>query len=87
MFTPKDIYDMAKVERKGNSVHVRMDDDTLLVFPMGTLTVVADDNSDMINFKLLASRKIVAQIDYQEIEGITASSPKDALFQLTAVIS
>ena len=53
------------------------------VFPVNTIMLIANDNSDVINARLRASRKNVLTFNWTEITNISASSSIEMLEQIS----
>ena len=53
------------------------------VYPINTIMLIANDNSDVINVRLRASRKNVLTFNWTEITNISASSSIEMLEQIS----
>lgn len=56
---------------------IKFMDDDIVVFPTNSILLIANDDSDIINVRLKASRKNVLTFEYQKVTNIQATSAKD----------
>ena len=56
------------------------------VFPVNTIMLIANDNSDVINVRLRASRKNVLTFNWNDVTNIQASSANEML-ELISLLS
>ena len=61
------IFNMTIIANKPNCVKLDFGDGTYSVHPKGSLLVVADTDSEMINFKLSASRKTIYSVKNSDL--------------------
>ena len=54
-------------------------DDIKYVYPINTIMLIANDNSDVINVRLRASRKNVLTFNWNDVTNIQASSANEML--------
>lgn len=54
-------------------------DDIKYVYPINTIMLIANDNSDFINVRLRASRKNVLTFNWNDVTNIQASSANEML--------
>lgn len=68
---------MATITRTNNGVKVEDNNSHIYVFPFNTIILTANENSDMVNIKLLGDRKTLLSINYKTITYPTANSSED----------
>ena len=70
------------IDKINNSI-IFNKDDIKYVYPINTIMLIANDNSDVINVRLRASRKNVLTFSYKDVENLSASSANDMLEQIS----
>ena len=70
------------IDKINNSV-VFDKDGIKYVYPINTIMLIANDNSDVINVRLRASRKNVLTFNWNEVTNIQASSALEMLEQIS----
>lgn len=53
------------------------------IYPINTILLISNDNDNIINVRLKASRKNVLTFSYKDIENLSASSANDMLEQIS----
>lgn len=66
------------IDKFNNSI-VFDKDDIKYVYPINTIMLIANDNSDVINVRLRASRKNVLTFNWNDVTNIQASSANEML--------
>lgn len=62
---------------KENGAVLFRTDNAYYSFPTDTIVLISNDESDVINVRLLGSRKNVLTFEYQKVTNITAQSAAD----------
>lgn len=70
------------IDKINNSI-VFNKDDIKYVYPINTIMLIANYNSDVINVRLRASRKNVLTFNWNDVTNIQASSANDMLEQIS----
>lgn len=68
---------MATITKTANGVKVEDNNNHIYLFPFNTIMLTANENSDMVNIKLLGDRKTLLSINYKTITYPTANSSED----------
>lgn len=66
------------IDKINNSI-IFNKDDIKYVYPINTIMLIANDNSDFINVRLRASRKNVLTFNWNDVTNIQASSANEML--------
>ena len=66
------------IDKINNSI-IFNKDDIKYVYPINTIMLIANDNSDVINVRLRASRKNVLTFNWNDVTNIQASSANEML--------
>ena len=66
------------IDKINNSI-IFNKDDIKYVYPINTIRLIANDNSDFINVRLRASRKNVLTFNWNDVTNIQASSANEML--------
>lgn len=66
------------IDKINNSI-IFNKDDIKYVYPINTIMLIANDNSDVINVRLRASRKNVLIFNWNDVTNIQASSANEML--------
>ena len=53
------------------------------IYPINTILLISNDNDNIINVRLKASRKNVLTFSYKDVENLSASSANDMLEQIS----
>lgn len=62
---------------KENGAVLFRTDDAYYSFPLDTIVLISNELSDVINVRLLGSRKNILTFEYQKVTNITAQSAAD----------
>lgn len=73
------------IDKINNSI-IFNKDDIKYVYPINTIMLIANDNSDVINVRLRASRKNVLTFNWNDVTNIQASSANEML-ELISLLS
>lgn len=65
---------MATIKRLGNGVVLEDNEGNTYNFPLNTIILAADDDSDMVNIKLKSYRRTIKSINYKTFTDISATS-------------
>ena len=66
------------IDKINNSI-IFNKDDIKYVYPINTIMLIANDNSDVINVRLRASRKNVLTFNWNDVTNIQANSANEML--------
>ena len=75
-----------EIIRKGNCVQFTHDGKQS-VFPIGSLILIASDNSESINVRLISSRKNVLTFNVDQLTNPTASTATEAVELISSIIN
>lgn len=70
------------IDKLNNSI-VFDKDGIKYIYPINTILLISNDNDNIINVRLKASRKNVLTFSYKDIENLSASSANDMLEQIS----
>ena len=73
-----------KITKVSNSI-VFDTDKAQYVFPIGSLVVISNDESSVLNVRLKGSRKNIVTFSYEDVENIEATSANDLNEKITAL--
>lgn len=70
------------IDKLNNSI-VFDKDGIKYIYPINTILLISNDNDNIINVRLRASRKNVLTFSYKDVENLSASSANDMLEQIS----
>lgn len=70
------------IDKLNNSI-VFDKDGIKYIYPINTILLISNDNDNIINVRLKASRKNVLTFSYKDVENLSASSANDMLEQIS----
>ena len=68
---------MASIRKVRNGVVLEDNEGHSFVFPLNSIVLMAEDNSDMVNIKLLSYRRTIMSVNYKSFTYPTANSAGD----------
>lgn len=74
------------IEKIGNTIKFE-DNNIIKLYPLGSLLLIANDDSNSINVRLIGSRKNVITFDYKSVTNIQSTSATDLVNKLNELIN
>lgn len=76
-----------QVLKIGSSSIVFDNEDKQFVFPMNSIFLISNDDSEIINVRLKASRKNILQFSYKDVSNISAQSANEMVNKISELIN
>lgn len=57
------------------------------IFPMNSVFLISNDDSELISVRLKASRKNILQFSYKDVSNISAQSANDMIEKISVLIN